>query len=139
LAATGITSDVDFPTTAGVKKIGEEGSHAPSRMSTAEAVANGSQAFITKFNASGSSLIFSTYLGGGTSGEGVSVALDGNGNIYAAGDSDYGNGAGWLAEFDPNGNLLFSSEFGASDFETGSLALGPDGSMYVVGTSPGLS
>ncbi len=142
----GSTTSTDFPT-----------SNAFQAKSRVQAP-NGSQAFITKLNAAGSSLIFSTYLGGGASSEGVSVALDGNGNIYAAGDTDYGNGGqtnvfpamnplysgpnflagccgGWLAEFDPNGNLLFSSEYGPSDFSIGSLALGPDGSMYVVGTS----
>ena len=143
---TGSTASTDFPT-----------SNAFQSKSRLQAP-NGSQVFITKFNPAGSSLIFSTYLGGGASSEGVSIALDGNGNIYAAGDTDYSNGGqtnvfpsmnplysgpdflagccgGWLAEFDPNGHLLFSSEYGPSDFQAGSIALGPDGSIYVVGTS----
>jgi hypothetical protein len=42
-------------------------------------------AFVTKLNASGSGLLFSTYLGGSRSEEGQGIAVDGVGNIYVAG------------------------------------------------------
>ena len=43
--------------------------------------------FITKLNATGSALLFSTYLGGRETDSGNGVALDADGNIYVAGDT----------------------------------------------------
>ncbi len=43
------------------------------------------EAFITKLNASGSGLLFSTFLGGSGDDVGNGIALDGSGNIYVAG------------------------------------------------------
>jgi hypothetical protein len=45
----------------------------------------GDNAFVTKFNAAGSALIFSTYLGGGNDDAANSIAVDGWGNAYIAG------------------------------------------------------
>ncbi len=45
----------------------------------------GGDSFITKFNTSGSALIYSTYLGGINSDEAGCIALDSSGNIYVAG------------------------------------------------------
>ena len=42
-------------------------------------------AFLTKINAAGSSLLYSTYLGGSGTDRGSGVAIDGNGNAYLAG------------------------------------------------------
>jgi hypothetical protein len=42
-------------------------------------------AFVTKFNAAGSALIFSTYLGGSNNDEANAIAVDGSGNTYIAG------------------------------------------------------
>ncbi|MCC7431762.1 SBBP repeat-containing protein [bacterium] len=44
-----------------------------------------SDCFVTKLNSTGSSLVYSTYLGGNTSDEGNSIAVDGNGNAYVTG------------------------------------------------------
>jgi hypothetical protein len=43
------------------------------------------EAFITKLNASGSGLLFSTFLGGSGDDSGQSIALDSAGNIYVVG------------------------------------------------------
>ena len=40
---------------------------------------------MTKFNAAGSALVYSTYLGGDSSEQGTSIALDGSGNAYVTG------------------------------------------------------
>lgn len=44
-------------------------------------------AFVTKLDASGTNLLYSTFLGGGGPDEGNAIALDGSGNIYVAGDT----------------------------------------------------
>src|SRR5207244_122992 len=45
----------------------------------------GADAFVTKLNASGSGLVYSTYLGGGGDDFGFGLALDGAGDAYVAG------------------------------------------------------
>lgn len=67
---TGFTSSSDFPTTAGALKrtLGFFGN-----------------AFVTKLSASGSTLLYSTYLGGGGPGEGSGIAVDCAGNAFVTG------------------------------------------------------
>jgi beta-propeller repeat-containing protein len=67
---TGTTSSIDYPTTQGAFDTSLGGFQ---------------DAFVTKFNASGSALVYSTYLGG-TSGErGEGIAVDGSGRAYVTG------------------------------------------------------
>jgi hypothetical protein len=49
--------------------------------------AGGHDAFVTKLNPAGSGYIYSTYLGGGGSDEGNSIACDDEGNAYVIGDT----------------------------------------------------
>ena len=44
-----------------------------------------SDAFVTKLSSSGNSLIYSTYLGGGTTDQGYGIAVDSSGNAYVTG------------------------------------------------------
>jgi len=46
-----------------------------------------SDAFVTKLNALGSALVYSTFLGGGLTDEGRGIALGGNGAAFATGDT----------------------------------------------------
>jgi hypothetical protein len=46
-----------------------------------------SDTFVTKLNAAGSALVYSTYLGGSLTDEGRAIALDAGGNTYATGDT----------------------------------------------------
>ena len=48
-------------------------------------------AFVTEFNADGSALIYSTYLGGGGDDEGAGIALDASGNAYVTGFTNSSN------------------------------------------------
>jgi Beta-propeller repeat len=49
--------------------------------------AGGGDAFVTRLNASGSALVYSTYLGGSADDNGVGIAVDSSGNVYVTGDT----------------------------------------------------
>src|SRR5262249_16803564 len=72
---TGVTASTNFPTTPGAFQTTLGGS---------------SRAFVTKLNASGSSLVYSTYLGGGVLTQGGGIALDSTGNAYVTGTASAG-------------------------------------------------
>jgi hypothetical protein len=83
--------------------------------------------FVTKLNSEGSSLIYSTYIGGNSQDEGHSIAIDNNNNVVITGrtfsstfpiskdafDSIYRNKKeGFITELNTNGNnLLYSTYF----------------------------
>jgi len=67
----GFTGSTDFPTTADAIQSGYGGSN--------------SDAFITRLNAPGTGLVFSTYLGGSGSDSGLSISVDAAGSIYVTG------------------------------------------------------
>ena len=66
----GETSSTDFPTQDPYQATNAGGTH---------------DAFITKFNSSGSNLVYSTYLGGGNTDSAGAIAIDSSGNTYVAG------------------------------------------------------
>jgi uncharacterized protein (TIGR03437 family) len=53
--------------------------------------AGGTDAFVTKLDASGSALIYSTYVGGGSDDRALAMALDAAGNVYITGRTDSGD------------------------------------------------
>ncbi len=65
---TGYTRSVDFPTAHALQPSGHR-----------------ADAFVTKLDASGSSLVYSTYLGGSDIQQGTGIAVDREGNAYVAG------------------------------------------------------
>ena len=73
---TGYTASTDFPVVNAIQPV-----HGPGQ--------NG-DAFVTKFSADGSSLIFSTYLGGPSEDEATGIALDPSNNIYVTGLTNTG-------------------------------------------------
>ena len=66
-------------------------------------------AFVTKVNAAGTALLYSTYLGGNEGGLGGNgIAVDAHGSAYVTGD---GAGGGFVAKVHPEGtSLLYSVE-----------------------------
>jgi uncharacterized protein (TIGR03437 family) len=135
---TGMTGSPDFPVTAGAL---ETTLPSPTLWS----------AFVTKLNPSGSSLIYSTYLGGSDYDYGTAVRVDGQGNAYVlgvAGSSDFpvtsgafqstvsqgqwlpGSPAGFLSKLNPSGSALVYSTYlsGADAFD-----IDPAGDAYVTG------
>lgn len=107
-------------------------------------------AFVTKVSPDGSSLVYSTYLCGSGWDYGRAIRVDAAGNAFATGStssSDFPQvglppavlreGDAWVAKLNPSGSaLLRSTLIGGSHGDGGaSLALGPDGSVYVAGTT----
>ncbi|MGY5878928.1 MAG: SBBP repeat-containing protein [Candidatus Thorarchaeota archaeon] len=106
--------------------------------------------FIFKLDPTGTNLIYSTYVGGSEFESAESIAIDGNGNVYVAGDtfsSDFPttddalnntyNGLYDAVVFKLNstGNgLEYSTYYGGSQIDrTNTILLDNDGSVYVFG------
>lgn len=123
----GQTASLNFPTTSG----SVQPTHAPCTLS-----GYCEDAFVTKINPSGTSIVYSTFLGGSSDEFGVAIAVDGSGNAYVAGnttspDFPTTTGAfqrtcggtcfyndGFVAELNSTGSgLLFSTYLGGSDDE----------------------
>jgi hypothetical protein len=135
---TGFTYSSDFPTTPGALQA---------------TLAGGSNAFVTKLNAAGSALLYSTYLGGSGYNFGGGIAIDGSGNAYVVGwtrstdfpttpgalQTKYGGGASdaFVSKLNADGSaLLYSTYLGGSGSEEGnwfSIAVDASGNSYVTG------
>ena len=97
---------------------------------------------------------FSTYLGGGIADQAWAIAVDADGNSYVAGytaSDDFptldafqptagGQGDAFVAKFDPDGDLVFSTYLGGSylDYAT-SIAVDATGAVHVAGQLQQLS
>lgn len=136
----GITASTDFPVTPGAFQTTNHG--------------NG-DAFVFKLNASGTALLYGTYLGGsgaessdngGTGG----IAIDASGDAYVtagSGSTDFPTTSGasqttlkgstnaFVTELNPAGNtLVYSTYLGGSGADSGrAIVAGPGGTAYVVG------
>ena len=111
-------------------------------------------AFVFKLNASGSSLVYSTFLGGFDIDDGLAIAVDTAGNAYVTGETGSANfpttsgafsrvrsGAfdAFVTKLNPTGSaLVYSTYLGGSEVDFGTrIALSKDGSnqAYIVGTT----
>ncbi len=139
----GGTSAADFPLT-------------PGAFATYPPLASNSRGFATKFNASGTGLVFSTYIGGSSGFDRVGgVALDTTGNIYVTGQSNsidfpttpgafqtgsYGGDA-FVTKFAPSGSVVYSTLIGGgstgiSPINRGNgIAVDSSGAAYVAGSN----
>lgn len=125
----------DFPTTPGAFDTTHNGSN---------------DVFVTKLNAAGNDLIYSTLLGGDGSDQGRRITLDSDGKITVVGLTDSTNFPVTPAAYDPTPNgdydafvvkinetgtaLAYSTLLGGSggDYASG-VALAPDGDTWVAG------
>jgi len=107
--------------------------------------------FVTKFNPTGSALVFSTYLGGSSDIEySNSLAIDAQRAVYVAGytaspdfplqnpiqATNHGNDDTFITKFNPSGTALaYSTYLGGSDNDNQyrGLAVDPAGNAYVTG------
>ena len=117
-----------------------------------QATLNGTRnAFVAKLNATGTGLIFSTFLGGSLSDAAASVALDSSGNIYTAGNTTSADFPvlnayqgvkaaqqdGFITKIAAAGRtLLYSTFLGGSNVNTiAGIAVDTLGSAYVAGNT----
>jgi len=129
----GIACSTDFPT------------HNPIQPENA----GGCDAFLTKLNAAGNALIYSTYLGGNDFEFSLGTAVDAVGNAYVTGftfSSDFptvnpiqaayaGNGDAFVAKVNRNGTaLVYSTYLGGTDFDLGrGIVVDAARNSYIVG------
>ncbi len=143
---TSATTSTNFPTTRGAYQ-------ATSGMKSKSGGARPSDVFVTKLNATGTGLLYSTYLGSGgtTESGGASIAVDASGDAELTGwtnsttfptqnplQADNGGSFdAFVTAFNPSGSgLLFSSYFGGSGTDYGyGIALDSAGNAYVGGNT----
>ncbi|MBW2145909.1 MAG: SBBP repeat-containing protein [Deltaproteobacteria bacterium] len=109
-----------------------------------------SDAFVTRFNAAGSALIYSTYLGGTADEKGLGMAIDQMGNAYVTGwtySTDFptvfpyqvslagaGSDDAYVTKFNENGEPIYSTYLGGSGDDMGSsIAVDRLGNAYITG------
>src|SRR5579872_6189580 len=115
---TGATASTNFPTTNALQ---------PSN-------AGANVAFVTKINATGSALVYSTYLGGSGTDVGIGIAVDGTGAVYVTGSTQStnfptqlplqatngGGGDAFVTKMNNAGSvLLYSTYLGGSGADQG--------------------
>lgn len=135
---TGFTYSMDFPHTPGAFQPTLKG---------------GYNAFVTKFNSSGTGLVYSTYLGGSAFDSATGIAVDGGGKAYVTGytySNDFpttpgayqtvnrspGGSNAFVTKFNSSGTaLVYSTYLGGSGGFDGAAAIDVhwDNKAYVVG------
>lgn len=108
---TGQTKSIDFPTVSGGLSISNAG---------------GFDAFVTKLSANGSTLMFSTYIGGSSDDSGNAIALDASNNVYIAGGTKSSNF--------PHTTAAFQPAFGGGSVDAFALELSSTGSTLIYST-----
>jgi hypothetical protein len=136
---TGYTLSSDFPTTPGAFQTASGGG-----------IDYPYDAFVSKLNATGSALLYSTYLGGSNADVGAGIAVDASGNAYVTGgtySTDFpttpgafqttldGNIDCFVSKLNPTGSaLVYSTYLGGTGFDQGSgIAIDASGNAFVIG------
>jgi Beta-propeller repeat len=134
---TGETASANFPTTTGAYQTSFGGNY---------------DAFVTKVNAGGTAVVYSTYLGGSSDDEAYGIAVDGSGNAYVAGEtsssnfpttsgayqtSNGGNYDGFVTKLNPGGTaLVYSTYLGGSNYDgCNGIAVNSSGNAFVTGAT----
>jgi hypothetical protein len=130
---TGAANSAAYPVTAGAYQTTYGG--------------GGQDVFITKLSADGSSLIYSTYLGGSGPDGAAAIAVDASGNAYVVGNTNSSNFpvtsgamhlnsgsnvAGFITKLNSTGSsLIYSAEIGVATLR--GIAIDSAGDAYVTG------
>lgn len=128
---TGTTISGDFPVTPGAFQT----------TNTAQ-----EEVFVTKLNPTGSGLVYSTYLGGSATNQGVAIAVDSAGSAYVTGNTNSADfpvtlGAyetfccpsGFVTKFNASGSALVYSTF--FDAAVSGIAVDGAGNAYITGST----
>jgi hypothetical protein len=130
---TGLTQSADYPTTPGAFDITDNGDK---------------DVFVTKLNASGSELVYSTLLGGAAFDRGLGIAVDGSGRAYVTGytesdnyptpnafDTTYnGSQDAYVTKLSASGSeLVYSTFLGGTNPDSGEGIAVREGKAYVTG------
>jgi hypothetical protein len=132
---TGVTGSTNYPVTPGAFQTRNGGYR---------------DVFVTKLNAAGTALVYSTYIGGSSDDEGYGIAVDSSGNAYVTGYTysiDYdvtpgafqtANGGGedvFVTKLNATGTALVYSTYigGLSDDEGYAIVVDGSGNAYVTG------
>jgi hypothetical protein len=134
---TGVTTSIDFPTTNAFQPAYGGGN---------------ADAFVTKINANGSALVYSTYLGGSLDEVGQSIAVDSAGSVYVTGytgspdfptvnpiqATNHGIHDAFVTKISPDGSALTYSTYlgGSSDDYGWGIAVDSAGNAHVTGDTP---
>ncbi|HKP05284.1 MAG TPA: SBBP repeat-containing protein [Chthoniobacterales bacterium] len=134
---TGTTTSTNFPIANALQSMNGSSGNFPE------------DAFVTKLSATGSALIYSTYLGGSDDDQGAGIAVDSGGNAYVTGTTHSTNfptanaiqstsGGGhdaFVAKFNATGSALIYSTYlgGNSEDVVYGIAVDGAGSAYVTG------
>jgi hypothetical protein len=134
---TGRTISDNFPTTAGVRQ---------------DTLGGNYDAFVTRIDATGAFLTYSTYLGGSAIDEGTALAVDADGRVFVTGytvSNDFptagtpaqgawgGGNDAFVAKVDETGaSLVYSTFLGGSSNDYGrDIAIDASGNAYITGTT----
>ena len=140
---TGQTASVDFPTAQ------------PLQSSLNETFLGLTEnAFVSKLNATGSALVYSTYLGGSGTDQGNGIAVDSLGNVYVGGTTSSTNfptfnplqaennapvasATGFVAKLNPSGSALVYSTYlgGSGGDDCQGIAVDSSGDALVAGVT----
>ena len=138
----GSTDSPNYPTTAGAFR-------------TADTDPGERDVFVSKLSADGSSLVYSTYLGGTGQDEGGSIEVDASGHAYVTGRAVFGfpttpgsfqptdpdrSADVFLAKLSPDGSsLVYSTYLGSRGIfdDFADVAVDADGSAYLAGQTDG--
>jgi hypothetical protein len=129
---TGYTVSINFPSTPGAF----------------ETITGGLTTFVSKLNSGGTALVYSTGLGGDSSGSGI--AVDSSGNTFVTGDTSWpyfpttpgafqttlaGTDNAFVSKLNAGGSaLLYSTYLGGNQIDSGQgIAVDSSGNAYVIG------
>src|SRR5438876_1812436 len=130
----GLTNSFDFPTANAIQPT----------------YAGATDGFVTKFNPTGSALVYSTYLGGTDSDTANGIAVDTFGDAYVTGSTgtnfptvnaiqptSHGGGDAFVTEINPLGSaFVYSTYLGGPDNDSGtSIAVDSARSTYIIGST----
>lgn len=130
----GLTASTDFPTASAFQALS----------------GGGDDAFVTKLNASGTGLIYSTYVGGSGDDEANGIAIDGAENAYIAGETLSGNypvaspfqavlidDDAFVTKLNATGSALLYSTYlgGLGVDEAHAISVDSGGNAYVTGST----